>query len=222
MRFREVYMDVMRKTTDRRRRRLLKLLGTGATVGAVAVTGCLDDETEQEPEDNDQEPDEEPEDEPEEDEPEEASLDEAADFPEDANCPVCNMAPAEHSDWNAQVVHEDGERAYFCSAGCMNAYLGFSERFAGTDTDVAGAWVTEYETGELIDGLDAHYALETDPDRVDDTMMLNPAAFGDREDAVAYVDEVDYLDEESIVGFEDLDSETARDYRGQQIGGAEA
>lgn len=221
MDFRWIYVNVMRKNTDERRRRLLKLLGTGAAFGAVASTGCLDDGTEEQPEDDDEEPDEGPEDQPD-DEPEEVAVDEPSEFPEDANCPVCNMVPAEHPDWNAQVVHDDGERAYFCSVGCMTAYVGFADRFFVSDAELAGAWVSEYGTDKLIDGLDAHYALETDPDRVDDNMMLNPAAFEDRDDAVEYVEAVDYLDEDDIVGFDDLGADTGRDYRGQQIDGAEA
>ena len=215
----------MRKVIDERvrRRGLLKAIGAGAVVGAGAATGCLGDGNgdnggDEEPEDGGdsgeaQETGEnESADEP---EPQDVSLDEPAEFPEEAGCPVCNMVPAEFPDWNAQAVHEDGERAYTCSAGCMVAYVAYPEEFAVSDADLAGAWMTSYETGELIDGTEAYYALEDDPERVDDVMMVNPAAFEQREGAVAYVDEVDYLGEGDIVRFEDFDKETADMYRGQ-------
>lgn len=210
----------MRKVTDERRRRLLKALGTGAAVGAVAVTGCLGDSDrgdgdEQEPRDGDDGTEDGGDADETDDGEQEVSLDEPTEFPEDAECPVCNMMSAEFPDWNAQVVHEDGERAYTCSVGCMVAYVAYPDEFAVSDTEIAGVWVTSYETGELIDGFEAYYALEDDRERVDDVMMVNPAAFEQREDAVAYVDEVDYLGEEDIVRFEEFDRETADEYRGQ-------
>ena len=206
----------MQKTTERTRRRLLKTVGACAVVGTVASAGCIDGEPDEPPEADDGTDDEQ------EDEPEEVALDEPAEFPEDADCPVCNMVPADHPDWNAQVVHDDGERAYFCSIGCMVAYTAYPDEFALSESDIVGAWVTEYGTGELIDGMDAYYALETDSDRVDDTMMLNPAAFRNRDDAVAYVDEVDYISEDDVVGFEEFDAGLADRYRGQLTPGVEA
>ena len=208
----------MHKTTDERRRRLLKALGAGAAVGAVAATGCLGDGNggdgdEQEPGDGQEADDGENGD--------EAAAVEPVDFPEDANCPVCNMVPAEFPDWNAQVLHEDGERAYLCTSGCMVAYKAYPDEFAVSSSDLAGVWVTDYETRELIDGFEANYVIETDADRVDDPMMRNPAPFESREDAVAYVEEVDYLAEEDIVGYDDLDTDWADMYRGQLTPGGE-
>ena len=43
---------------------------------------------------------------------------EPVDIPGDASCAVCGMNAAKFSDWNAQAVHEDENRAYFCTAGC--------------------------------------------------------------------------------------------------------
>jgi len=209
----------MQGTTDERRRTLLKILGIGGAVGAVAATGCLNSGADEEPEGDGPEDGEDETNDTErsaDGEPSEVSLDEPTEFPDDANCPVCNMVPAEFPDWNAQVVHEDGERAYTCSVGCMVAYKAYPEEFGVSDTDIAGVWVTSYATGELIDGFEAYYALETDRERVDDVMMINPAAFENREDAVEYVNEVEYLTEEDIVGFEELDMDTADEYRGNQ------
>jgi nitrous oxide reductase accessory protein NosL len=198
---------------------MLKTLGASAAVGVGATaTGCIggngDDEDGNETDDG------------EDDDANETDTDdgtetaEPVDFPEDAECPVCNMMSAEYPDWNAQVVHEDGDRAYLCTSGCMTAYKAYPEEFSvsdssGAGSDIAGVWVTGYETREVIDGKEAEYALENDPERVDDPMMVNPAPFEEREDAVAYVEEVDHLTEEDIVGYDELDAETADMYRGQ-------
>ena len=144
-----------------------------------------------------------------------ASLDEPVTVPAEASCPVCQMVPADYPDWNAQVVHEDGERAFFDTSGCLVAYYAVPDRFAATDAPISGVWVTDFETRETIDGLTANYALETDPDRVDDPMKRNPAPFADRADAVAYVDAVDYLTTDDVVGIEAFDRELAEQYRGR-------
>jgi hypothetical protein len=123
------------------------------------------------------------------------------------------MAPANFPDWNAQAVHEDGERVFFDTAGCATAYYALPGEFADTDAPVTGLWVTDFETRETIDGTAAHYALETDSDRVEDPMRLNPAPFADRADAAAYVDAVDHLSADDIVGLEAFDRELARQYR---------
>jgi nitrous oxide reductase accessory protein NosL len=136
-------------------------------------------------------------------------------IPGDASCPVCDMAPAEFPAWNAQLVHDDGARAYFDTAGCMAAYYAVLDEFAATDADVGGVWVTDYETGERIDGREAVYALETDPDRVDDPMGLNPAPFASRDDAEAHVDAVEHLSEGDLVGLDAFDRDLASQYRGQ-------
>jgi len=204
----------MRRSTDEGRRRLLRLIGASAALGTVVATGCLGGDGD--PEEPEEEPDEDPDDDPD-DEPEEVALDEPTEFPDDADCLVCNMVPAEFPDWNAQVVHQDGGRGYFCSAGCMVTYHEYPDVFAETDADIVGSWVSEFGGAALIDGFEAQYALETDSERVDDVMMLNPAPFGNREDAVAYVDEVDHLGEDNIVTLDAFDTDTADIYRGNLV-----
>lgn len=201
----------MPDTSDHRRREFIRALGAGAVTLSAATTGCLHGEDEAD-------------DGAEEGEADGGSADgettptvEPAEFPADAECPVCGMASAEHPDWNAQVLHEDGERAYLCTSGCMTAYKAYSGSFAVSDADIAGVWVTGFDSKELVDGFEASYALESDPERVDDPMMVNPASFAERADAVAYVDEVDHLTEDDVVGYEDLDREVAESYRGQLI-----
>jgi nitrous oxide reductase accessory protein NosL len=135
--------------------------------------------------------------------------------PEDAECAVCGMKAAKFPDWNGQVVHEDGTRAFFCTSGCTLTYHAVPGSFAATDAAIAGVWVTDFETGEFVDGSTAHYALETDSDRVDDPMRLNPAPFADRAAAIDYVDAVDYLTRDDVVGLPAFDRETASEYRGR-------
>lgn len=137
----------------------------------------------------------------------------AVDVPDDADCAVCKMKPAEYPDWNAQLVHEDETRAFFCSSGCAVTYSAVPEEFADADASIAGVWMTDVETRETIDGEGAYYALETKGDRLEDPMMVNPVAFSDRADAVAYVDAVDYLSESDIVELDAFDRELASQYR---------
>jgi nitrous oxide reductase accessory protein NosL len=137
----------------------------------------------------------------------------ARDVPADAKCAVCEMKAADFPDWNAQAVHTDATREFFCSTGCATTYYAAPGEFAETDADIAGLWVRDVSSGELIDGTDAHYALETESDRLDDPMRLNPAAFGTREAALAYVDAVDYLTPDDIVELSAFDRELARRYR---------
>jgi nitrous oxide reductase accessory protein NosL len=142
---------------------------------------------------------------------------EAVEVPDDASCAVCGMNAADFPDWNAQTVHEDDTREYFCSTGCAVTYHTVPEEFAETDADIAGFWVTGFESRELIDGTEAVYALETDSDRLEDPMGTNPVPFANRADAVAFVDEVDYLSEEDIVELSDFDRELAEQYRGRHL-----
>jgi len=205
------------------RRWLLGTIGTGAT---LAVAGCLDGNNEEVEEQDDPEPEPEDEvDEPEddndsEDDVDELSLDEPAEFPTDEDegeCAVCNMVAAEYPDWNAQLVHEDGHRAYFCSKGCLVAYYYEPTAFSGDDTDepVASAWATCFHSGELIDAHEGTFVYEQDRDRHDFPMPRgSPLAFSSHEDAVEYVDEYDDLtEEEHVIDFEDVDEEIAMFYR---------
>ncbi|MFW5983617.1 MAG: nitrous oxide reductase accessory protein NosL [Halobacteria archaeon] len=210
----------MQKPDDRQRRKLLRYIGVSTAVGAGVTTGCLGgedeedgtNETEEDGGDGANDTD---------DDTDETATTEPVDFPEDAECAVCNMVAAEYPDWNAQVAHDDGERAYLCSSGCTVAYKAYPDEFAVSSAPLASVWVTGYETRELIDGREAFYALETDRERVDDVMDLNPAPFEEREDAVGYVDAVDYLTEDDVVGYDQLDAETADTYRGQLTPGGD-
>jgi nitrous oxide reductase accessory protein NosL len=139
------------------------------------------------------------------------------DVPEDAKCAVCNMAAANFPEWNAQAVHADDTREYFCTAGCATTYYAVPEQFAASDADLAGLWVRDLDSRDIVDGTTAYYALETDADRLDDPMRVNPAPFAAREDAVAYVDEVDHLTEDDVVELSAFDRELAEQYRGKLI-----
>lgn len=211
-----------KKGIDRDRRAVLRTAAVAAAVGGVGTTGCLDNGEEPDNETDDAEDGEAGGNETVDDEENETSTSEAVDFPSEAGCAVCNMVAADYPDWNAQVAHTDGERAYLCSSGCMVAYKAYPDEFQVTESDIANVWVTGFETRELIDAREASYALETDPERIEDPMMTNPAPFVDRADAVEYVDEVDYLTEDDIVGYDDLNADTADSYRGQLTPGGEA
>jgi len=142
---------------------------------------------------------------------------EPTDVPADANCAVCNMVPAKFPDWNAQLAHEDSTRVYFCTPGCLTTYYVVPEQFDGPDEPIVGAWVHDFETRDLIDALQASFVLETDPDRVDDPMRLNPLPFVDESDATAYVEQYDDLDDDTVIPIDEFDLDIAELYRGQLL-----
>lgn len=200
-------------THDRRslaRRRLLGALGAGT---CVAVAGCLDggdgagEDADGGGDDGDDADDEHP-NAPHLEEP----GDEPLEFERDQSCVVCAMTPTDYPDWHSQLAHETEERAVFCSSGCMTAYLAD----VPVDSEIVGAWTVDYETGELIDATEAHFVIVADEDGVDDEVMgLNPRAFADEDDAVAYLEEWDAEDltEDDIVGFDGIDADVASIYR---------
>ncbi|WP_126663386.1 nitrous oxide reductase accessory protein NosL [Haloterrigena salifodinae] len=185
------------------RRRLLGLLGAGLLAGGA---GCLGgDEGGADEEDDERTVDpilEHPGDEP-------------VAFTDEQNCPICNMTPADYPNWHGQVAHEDGTGAAFDTPGCLFAYLVITT----SDSPVAGAWTADFETGDLVDATEAHFVLITDETAVDDPMKINPRSFANRDDAVAFLEEYDAEDltEEDIVGFDEIDRETAEIYRGNRM-----
>lgn len=143
----------------------------------------------------------------------ETSLEDPVEYPADATCPVCNMVPAEYPAWNAQLAHENGDRVFFDSSGCLAAYVAYPDRFDAPDSALDMAWVTGFETGVLLDASEAHFVRVNDPDHVDDVMRMNPTPFADRADAKAFVDEYETYDEDDIIGFDEFDRELAELYR---------
>ena len=143
-------------------------------------------------------------------------IDEMAAFPEDRSCEVCNMFPARHPDWNAQLVHEDGTRGFCCTPGCAVAYLVSPETFDGPDEPVANLWVNDFESHEHVDGFDVYWVLEDDTGRIDDP-MYNPYPFAEEDNALAFVDGYDDLDADDVVTTDAIDVEVAREYRGWEL-----
>jgi nitrous oxide reductase accessory protein NosL len=198
-------MDSERPYTDRRT--VLETLGAGTV---LVLAGCAEDEgaDEDEPADDQDETGEDT-------DGGTVPLDQSTEFPEGEECAVCNMIAAEYPEWNAQLAHEDETRTYFCSSGCMSAYYVEPGRFGGPDSPIAAVWVTDYETGELIDASSAYFVRVTDSDHVDDVMKMNPAPFAERADAEAFVEEFEEYGEEDIITLEEFDRELAMQYRGQ-------
>jgi|GEM_PF-977326 len=147
---------------------------------------------------------------------------EPTDVPSDANCAVCNMVPAEYPEWNAQLLHDDSTRTYFCTPGCLTTYYVVPEQFGAPDAPITGAWVHDFETRDLIDAFQASFVLETDPDRVEDPMRLNPLPFMDESDATVYVEQYDDLDDDTVISIDEFDMDIAELYRGQLLDGNES
>lgn len=143
------------------------------------------------------------------------TLDEPAAVPEGASCAVCNMVPAKFPDYNAQLTVEAGDRVFFCSSGCMAAYYVAPGHFeaAHEGATFVGVWAHDHATTDLIDATTAWFVRETDADRVDDPMRLNPLPFAAEADARAYVDEHEGLSAADVLRLEDFDAELARFYR---------
>lgn len=190
------------------RRSATAMIASGLFVG---LSGCLGD--------TDQDDNEQGDDTDVNNEDSDVSPAEPAEFPADASCAVCNMKPAEHPPWNAQLVTDDDNQVFFCSPGCLLAYTVDPGRFGGDDTPLANVWVTEFESEDFIDGMEAVYLAVNDPNHIDDIMMMNPIPFSsesDAEDLRSRLNE-EYdsgYTSEDIIGFSDFDHELAQRYRG--------
>lgn len=201
-----------RESSSRSRRTYLHALGTGSI---LAIAGCLGGAGD---EDGDGAPSDDHDDHEDDtlgDEFIEYDEDptELVDVPEEVSCAVCNMIPAETTDWNSQAAHEDGVRAFLCTPGCAVAYSVKPTAFGGPETPLAAAWVRELEDRELLSVEEAYYALDDSPDRDADNPMVNPATYRDRESAVAYVERYDDLSEEDVIHGSDLDEDAASRFR---------
>lgn len=183
------------------RRRVLTVLGGSVAVG---IAGCLGDEPE-------------PADEGSEDFPSHPG-DGHTPVPEGHICDgVCGMSAEKPPEWIAQLAHDDGTGAFFCSVGCMVAYAVAPTYAEGNEAPIEGVWVPEYGSADIIDGLAASYALEDDEEYESEPMALNPRPFADRADAVAYVEARENLTADDIIALEEFDLETARIYRGNRL-----
>lgn len=207
-------MNDQAPTVDRRR--LLAVLGTGAAAG---FAGCLgEDETSGEDGESDGDDTSEVED------LDNRMIDHPGDepitFEDDHHCIVCNMRPTNFSAWQGQLAHETDVGAVFCTPGCMSAYVAEPTHFDGADTDIVGAWTTEYRSGEQIDATEASFVIVTDEDGApDDPMELNPRVFADHDDAVSFLEtwDAEELTEDDIITFDEIDREVGSIYRGDRL-----
>lgn len=140
-------------------------------------------------------------------------IDEPMEFTGDHHCAICNMTPVDYSDWMGQLAHEDGTGVFFCSTGCLSAYIAVPDHFGAPDAAIEAVWTTEYETGELIDAEEAAFALDDDESGDSGPMPPNPRAFEDHDDAVAYVESAEHLDEDDVIGFDEIDADVAAIFR---------
>ncbi len=190
------------------RRTVLGAVGAGT---AIALAGCLGGDDENGPTDDSQEDGNTAVD--------SAEPHEPTQFPEGESCTVCNMITEEYPEWNTQLITEGETRMYFCSAGCLSAYLAEPEVFDGDDEPIEHIWVTDYDSGELIEGAEAYYVRIDDPDHIDDVMRMNPTPFEVREGAEALINELndeqgaEYNPEDAIITFDDFDYELGVYYR---------
>jgi copper chaperone NosL len=79
-------------------------------------------------------------------------------------CPVCGMFVYKYPDWVAQVLWQDGSRAYFDGAKDLcKFYADPSKYLSGKSrAGIVAIWVTDYYTLESIDGSQAYYVIGSD------------------------------------------------------------
>lgn len=79
--------------------------------------------------------------------------------PADARCPVCGMYPARFSRWAAQSIFKDGAAHYFDSPLDLFVFLQDMDRHDRryTPDDVAISFVSDLESGQLIETEDAFF-----------------------------------------------------------------
>lgn len=80
-------------------------------------------------------------------------------IPADARCPVCGMYPARFSRWAAQSIFKDGAAHSFDSPLDLFVFLQRIDRYDRryTPDDVAISFVTDVETGQLIEAEGAFF-----------------------------------------------------------------
>ena len=125
---------------------------------------------------------------------------------------VCGMSIHEDSEWTVQLAHTDDTGAFFCSPGCMAAYVGAPEEVRAREASIRGVWLTDYETGERIDGQTAYYVLQADREKRREPMSINPRPFAEAADADAYATEHE-LGAEAVITFDEIDADVAAIYR---------
>ncbi len=144
-------------------------------------------------------------------------VDEPKEFADAHMCAVCSMGVTNYADRMAQLAHEDGDGVMFCSPGCLFAYAVEPVHFGGSDAEVAGAWVVTFDTGELVDADEAAFVIDSDETRADAPMQLDPHVYEVEEDALAFVEEHDDLEESDVIEFSDVDGDVARLYRLERL-----
>jgi nitrous oxide reductase accessory protein NosL len=79
-------------------------------------------------------------------------------------CPVCGMFVAPYHDWVAAIEFRDGTRFYF--DGPKDLFVCFFDlstyRKGASLTDIAGVYVTEYYSAELVDAREVFFVTDSD------------------------------------------------------------
>lgn len=79
-------------------------------------------------------------------------------------CSVCGMFVAPHADWAAQVVFEDGPRAFFDGAKDLFTYLLSRDRYLPEvrQLDIVAVYVTDYYEVTPIPAREAFFVVGSD------------------------------------------------------------
>lgn len=76
-------------------------------------------------------------------------------------CPVCGMFVYKYPEWIAEIIFHDGSVAYFDGAKDLFKYYLDPSKYAGGKTrrDISAIYVTEYYSGEMINGMISYYVV---------------------------------------------------------------
>ena len=85
-------------------------------------------------------------------------------IPEGVSCGKCGMYPAKYPRWQSQIVFKDGSMTPFDGCKCMFNFMSAMDQHDKKHSmdDVAAIFVKDFNTGEWLNGVDAHYVVGSD------------------------------------------------------------
>jgi nitrous oxide reductase accessory protein NosL len=137
------------------------------------------------------------------------------DITADMTCPVCGMYPARFERWQTKVIFKDGTLVAFDGCKDMFKFLLNMGKYDSIHkrSDVAGAYVKDFNTGEWISASDAYYVVgssEMGP------MAQELVPFSDHMAAMKFMNSRGG----SMARYSDIDMKTVNSLKGwKQMGG---
>lgn len=85
-------------------------------------------------------------------------------IPEDLSCGKCGMYPASYPQWQSEIIFNDGSMSAFDGCKCMFGFMFDMGQYdqSHKNGDIAKIWVRDFNSGEWIDGREAHFVVGSD------------------------------------------------------------